>query len=245
MLLFKKDDSWLDVFIIPTCQSNFIVGDSCNSNHGNSCSMYHMNFNFFGIVFIPYCYKQHWCLLMLNVRSKLIYHFNPLPIGDKHGERLQIKGKQRAIEAFLRYLAKCREMSQTNGEGFDNLAFIEWKWNREIERPYNLPYQSDGYNCGPLVIYYMRLLSGMKTVENFEANQYRLELKKLLSTKYDSIDLTCIYCYNDDKNDVVYCNTCALWAHRTCLERGLINGVTQKNKGLGTNKACEICTSNL
>lgn len=55
MAIFKRNGAWQDVFTIPTSQTNFIVGDSCNLPYGENWDMYHVQFHFYGIVFVPYC----------------------------------------------------------------------------------------------------------------------------------------------------------------------------------------------
>lgn len=66
--------------------------------------MYKISMNFHGKVFIPYCYGNHWCLIMLKVDDHTIQHFDPL--GLDRGNR--------AITAFVSFLHDCDPAFKNN-----------------------------------------------------------------------------------------------------------------------------------
>lgn len=98
-MLVNCINNWKNVFFISTDQTNYILGYSYKTEKPNNWKMYNIDFLFSGLVFFPYCFKRHWCLLVLNIEDKTIMHLNPL--GDYSTE------SDRAISALLAYLKEC------------------------------------------------------------------------------------------------------------------------------------------
>jgi len=92
----------------------------------------------------------------------------------------------------------------------------------------NIPFQTDGYNCGVFVIYYVyTIISKSDFNPHFNLVEYRNYLKKYLLEKSEDITNMCLYCNtlsnrhrcDGDQSVVewVSCTRCCRWIAINCM----------------------------
>jgi Ulp1 protease family, C-terminal catalytic domain len=94
----------------------------------------------------------------------------------------------------------------------------------------NIPVQTDGYNCGVFIIYYMfTIISKLNFDPQFNPNEYRFYLKQYLLEKSENMFNVCLYC-NRSSNahrceegqnqvDWVSCTRCGRWIALNCIPK--------------------------
>lgn len=97
------------------------------------------------------------------------------------------------------------------------------------DRPYQP--QLDGWNCGLYVIYYMNCLGKGKRDEKtplfdlkFNADEYRLEMMRMLLKVSEPLDRHCQFCFRLDTSDTVFCNECRRYTHTLCVKGNFVGG---------------------
>ena len=228
-MMLNSISNWKNVSFVPTEQTNYILGYSSNCSKSKNWLMYNLNFVFTGLVFLPYCYNSHRCLLVLNVEERTIIHLDSMDIKDTTGDR--------AIEAFLRYLKEC-QLHKVN-----NLCYLNW--DRKY-LPIDRPIQTDGNNCGIFIMFYMNRLAKGKLLKTtvFNANVYRNTIAKNLIKYSKDVKKICLYCENqhgNHKNAYLTCKNCNRWAHLRCILRVLENNQQINEDTLITIHICRIC----
>ena len=145
------------------------MGDKYDEKKRRDFIGYNLNFKFYGKVFLPYCFNNHWCLFILNIRDESITHYDP------YGNILAANNNHEIETRFLEYLHRCKILDPN----MNNLLKINWKI---VKANPNVAHQSDIYNCGCYVIYYMDMnaKSSMNSKENFNPDCYRIEIAQFL-----------------------------------------------------------------
>lgn len=197
-----KHKTWRNAQFISSAQTNFMLGDMSNQDHAPEWHMYNLQWNFEGLVFLPYVYKSHWCLLVLDVKNGTITHYVPMQQGDT------IRGVH-AMTKFQKYLTDCERIRP------HLLCYLIWTITHETERR---PIQTDAYNCAIYVMHIMDCLGQQKPFDMlFDADAYRLELQNLLLEESQSMENNCLNCWNDKgKSPIATCISCQRWAHKKC-----------------------------
>ena len=105
---------------------------------------------------MPYYFELHWCLIILNLENQTILHLDSLNDIDP----------ETRINRFLGYLEECPNTFY--------LKNIKWKIGSVN---FNLPEQTDGYNCGSYIMFYMDVFSGYSIPTlNFNPDIFRFDL---------------------------------------------------------------------
>lgn len=218
--------AWKNIDVIPTSHTVFMVGDQWNGKHGEDWELYHLKHELKDIIYIPYCFDFHWCLIIMNNVEGTLLHLDPLFINPQ--KRHDYK------RAFQNFLDNC---SASN-----TFAKKYWRW---VDDNLNLVKQKDGYNCGPTVMYYMMEYAnaGCRSAStSFDPIAYRLEIAKLLLTWKNTSNDICLYCFNASKTryekGISKCQNCNRWAHKGCINRNNTKLVLTKEYPLGY---CEFC----
>jgi len=92
----------------------------------------------------------------------------------------------------------------------------------------NIPVQTDGYNCGVFVIYYVfTIISKSQFDPDFNPTEYRIYLKKYLLENSEDITNVCLYCNslsnrhrcegNQSVVEWVSCTRCCRWIAINCI----------------------------
>lgn len=201
-----------DIAVIPTSQSVFMVGDQWEGIHGKSWQMYNFKCDSAKQIFIPYCFGQHWCLIILDFLNGTATHLDPLHLEPESKQRHDYK------KAFRHYLS--------NSDETNVLKQKDWEW---VENEVKLYAQLDGHNCGPIVMYYMSVFANLNNYLNnqastlFNPNQFRFEIANLLLEWADVGDDICLHCFNLDKDHYnsgfSKCKTFDRWAHSYCMKK--------------------------
>ena len=77
-MIIKTIRVWKNVSFIPSSHTNYILGYSMEKEKPSTWIMYNLDFTFSNLVFLPYCFSNHWCLLILNLNNQTILHLDPL-----------------------------------------------------------------------------------------------------------------------------------------------------------------------
>ncbi|XP_030398541.1 uncharacterized protein LOC115639722 isoform X3 [Gopherus evgoodei] len=102
-------------------------------------------------------------------------------------------------------------------------------WNSKIMQH---PRQSDGHNCGPLILKFAETYLQHKDISTVETTQkantaFRRHIAILLMKESESVEDYCIYCNlidcEKDSEDctMVQCDSCKRWAHIPCITEGI------------------------
>ncbi|XP_050806885.1 uncharacterized protein LOC127049707 isoform X4 [Gopherus flavomarginatus] len=101
-------------------------------------------------------------------------------------------------------------------------------WNSKIVQH---PRQSDGHNCGPLILKFAETYLQHKDISTVETTQkantaFRRHIAILLMKESESVEDYCIYCNlidcekESEDCTMVQCDSCKRWAHRPCITEG-------------------------
>ncbi|KAM9173016.1 uncharacterized protein ACDP82_000209 isoform 1-T2 [Pangshura tecta] len=102
-------------------------------------------------------------------------------------------------------------------------------WNSKIVQH---PRQSDGHNCGPLILKFAEMYLQHKDISAIETTQeantaFGRHIAVLLMKESESVEDYCIYCnlINCEKESedctMVQCDSCKRWAHIPCTTEGI------------------------
>lgn len=208
MLMKIKLKEWKSVYFFPTSLTLNILGDNANFPKPEEFKGYRINFEFKnGKIFLPYCYNRHWCVIVLDVNSQTMMHYDPLDRTYPHPR----------VRVFLDYLKFCK----TSNFGKSNLFQINWKL---VNYPdYECFKQKDFYNCGSYVMGFMDA-NGKRELYNrnlaFNPDDLRNQLAVDLLKASDILQSTCIGCENT-KNLQFHstCQICKRPAHYACAKK--------------------------
>lgn len=155
------------------------IGYSGSTLKPKNWQMYNMNFEFFGLIFIPYCFGRHWRLLTLDVENKTIMHLDPICQDDATGDR--------AIKLFLNFLKECQTINVIN------LCEITWQ---RVYYTNDRPIQKDGYNCGSYIMCFMNRLAERKPLKDltFDPNTHRSIIAIDIILNSENVNSLCLYC---------------------------------------------------
>ena len=116
--------NWNNAIYIATYETLQMIGDNYNLEKGKNWCMYQINQDFQGIVLLPYVYKHHWMLIVLDVAKGSLKHIDPL---TSHSP-----DRDRAVKALKDYFNDCK----TNDRLTYNLCNSEWEIvDDDEERP--------------------------------------------------------------------------------------------------------------
>ncbi|XP_030432242.1 uncharacterized protein LOC115657972 isoform X5 [Gopherus evgoodei] len=101
-------------------------------------------------------------------------------------------------------------------------------WNSKIVQH---PRQSDGHNCGPLILKFVETYLQHKDISTVETTQkantaFRRHIAILLMKESESVEDYCIYCNlidcekESENCTMVQCDSCKRWAHIPCITEG-------------------------
>ena len=195
-----REKEWPNVSFIPSNTNIWILGNKRDEPISNDFFIYKIHYDFKDLVFIPYFYFQHCCVLILNCYTREIYHYDPM-----------IAASSAVVpNIFLKYLQKCSVKSR--------LTEIKWKINSE---PHEQPIQTDGRNCVIYVLKYMdfvvkRFQSSEEIEDEVCPDNERIHLAKFIVENSWSDEGVCIGCEKRNLNMHFTCKICSKEAHERC-----------------------------
>lgn len=209
MLTKKIQGQWRDVDFYPSALTLYILGDSRNTPHDNTFRGFKINMEFKNIVFLPYCFNNHWCLLVLNIPRATIIHLDPF--GNDNSRD--------CADIFLKYVENWKRLNPNNNS---NLTRIKW---RTAGATLSRPTQSDGYNCGNFVMYYMEALANntLSAGSEFNPDIYRVNIAETLLKYSSDMSQVCLGCTRNNRSFTHRCAKCNRPAHRTCADNHFTN----------------------
>lgn len=111
-MTIQLQKSWKNIDIIPGCQSVFMVGDQWNNEHGDELELYHSNFEFKDLIYVPYCYGQHWCLIIIDNVKETLTHLDPLYVHSRQSHDYKL-----AFDNFLNNCSASNVLKKKTGDG--------------------------------------------------------------------------------------------------------------------------------
>lgn len=145
-MMIGHNTTWQNTQFIPSAHTGFMLGDMSDKRPGPEWHMYNLQWDFEGLVFLPYARTGHWCLLVLDIEKGSITHYDPM----QHGNTA--RGVE-AMNKFQQYLTDCNTMHL--------LCRFIWEITYETERR---SIQTDRYNCGIYVMYFMDCFASIRTL---------------------------------------------------------------------------------
>ena len=183
--------------------SIWILGDKRNQILKDDFFIYRIEYNFKEIVFVPYFYQSHCCVLVLNCITQEISHYDPMQAASSYIES----------EIFLKYLQKCK--------GTNILSKIPWKINLES---HGLPIQTDGCNYVLYVIkfmdYYSKKVHGCDSYDESTPESMRPNLVRFIYQNSSPSGGTYLVCQKGRRiRKMLYkCEICGRRVHETCAD---------------------------
>uniref|UniRef100_A0ABD2WAK6 Phorbol-ester/DAG-type domain-containing protein n=1 Tax=Trichogramma kaykai TaxID=54128 RepID=A0ABD2WAK6_9HYME len=192
------ENEWQDTCFVPFNTSIWIVGDK-RSYKKKSSFIFRLDYNFKDIVLIPYIYRKHCCILIMNCLTQQMHHYDPM----------QSTPSDVVPNIFLNYLSKCNP---------NRLTEIEWQINREEHK---LSLQKDNFNCVIFVVkymdYYVKKMFGILDYDSLPANEYRRYLANFIVRNSWPLDDICLGCYNTKQILKYKCKSCGRQIHENCI----------------------------
>lgn len=230
--------NWEEAIFIPTITSAFLFQDDWKDGRGNDIFpsdnwfMLTADFPARGKVLIPLHRTNHWRLTVFDIDTKKIRLYDPQNV--KFAE-IQ-KKYERLMAHFGRYHNLCRSKNIINS--FTPYDFAAWtaEWHNAVssEDFYKRTYQKDSDSCGVFVLYLMNVIGGAEKLdENFDPDERRIQMAKMLLRESEDMRNICVFCFNDTKieTNLLRCNSCNRPVHIRCITH---------NDGMRETGKCEL-----
>lgn len=226
--LSLKGTSWLTNFVVEIC---LCLLDSKNQYQivpeYISSAIFNDNLNYDIILMESFSFLKndlimpllvggnHFCMVIIYRNKKEFHFIDPF-------ESTYVKTKQylNIFQRFIKYYNQ--QTSQKLEDDFNIIVDNHVK-------------QTDGYNCGPYIIYFFeRILKKQNLTNAYSMDDYRIDLQKLLLQKSDDMNDICLYCGRKALVENCYrCNFCLRYIHKRCL--------TLRAPSHLVNNMCELC----
>lgn len=197
----KSSKAWENVSFFPLICTISILGDLRNTSKDQNFFPFRLDIEFENLIFVPYTYKKHYCLIVMKRNSESICLYDPFG-----------RGNDNDLKIFLEYLENCKLYYPDTK---NNLSSIAWK----IIRPsYDRPIQTDGFSCGVYIAYYMDKLAEEKlsAIPVFNPDQYRNLMKDVLKKHSWPLGQLCMGCTREGVELSYHCNKCQRKVHKRC-----------------------------
>ena len=221
--------AWNNITFIPAYETLLLLGDGWNRKKNKNWTMFQIKSNFDGIVLLPYVYKNHWMLLVLDVTNQTIKHIDPMSRCSTY--------RDKAVQAFKKYLSDCK----TDGHLSNNLCNINWKILDDDEER---PMQKDQCNCGSYVMYFLDCIATGKPLRNpsFQPNQFRKLVARDLLTLSRPMREVCYLCCERSSGEEwsVQCEKCKHYVHIDCVRKTEKDNTDYRHES-NASYACQPC----
>ncbi|CAB0040745.1 unnamed protein product [Trichogramma brassicae] len=173
-------------------------------------------------VIIPYLYKCHWRLLVIEIAEKTYAFFDPYNCDDD---------VERALDALNYFLTKCKKDSPLQ-------VLYSTKRTRKVYE--NVPSQmvADGSSCGLYVLHYIKTIGNCKNFdEKFDPHSYRAAVARELLIKSEDMMNNCMHCMKLRKEEETMnqCKTCKRIWHDRCSPYSNADTDEEKAQERGTH----------
>lgn len=190
------------VFILSRLTSIMLID---NHDIGPDWFMFHLNCQLTGKIFLPYVHLAHWCLCVIDMDDHTFTHINPSFVEDNRME-------SRALQCFIAFSTYLNHPSQKSKFNLKN----NWRYKFYRSRR---PIQTDGYNCGIYILYYMDCIGrGIDFNLNFNPDEYRIYVSNLLLRESLNMKETCLFCFSIRDRHSIICYYCKRFSHTECLK---------------------------
>lgn len=200
-MIAKVVDWKKEVSFFPLICTSAILGDNRDVPKDENFFPYRLDLEFGNMMFVPYAYKGHYCLIVMERNKQTICLYDPMGGGNEND-----------LLIFLEYL-KTSKLLYPNTK--NNLSNIAWK----IVPPSNgMPIQTDGFNCGVYISYYMDKLPCKKlnAIPPFDPATYRNKMKEFLMKHSWPLEQLCMGCLRENVEMPYCCHQCQRKVHRDC-----------------------------
>lgn len=193
-----------NVTLIPPGHSQYIFQANAPMRN-KEWEMYNLPDNLKGKLLLPICLQNHWTLYVVDIDNGLLYHIDPYHDDQPISNRTKLIHKY-----FQKYLDDSRNIRP------NKLHTIKWKQIRFVTT--SRPFQTDAYNCGIFVMYFIDCIGrGESFDENFNPDAYRDVVSQLLINESEAMNEICAFCFRNANGETVTCTQCQRFAHRHCL----------------------------
>lgn len=202
---------WKNVDFFPLFFTIMILGEYRDVVRDNTFAGYEINMIFKNLVFVPYSFQKHYCVIVVDIARQEISHYDPF------GQSARFQD----VYLFLNYLKKCKEFYPS---AKNNLCNIEWN---VIEPFNNRPLQEDTWNCGTFIMFLMSSIAERSLDHNstFNPNIYRHIVKSFLMKKSSFLlEKICLNCAKTDIPLILQCISCGRWVHEKCIPIIFVDG---------------------
>ena len=108
------------------------------------------------------------------------------------------------------FARKCRKTSTTH-------KLFKWKWS-VIQFKKSRPYQTDEFDCGIFIIYFMHCLGNKIGMgKDFDPNLFRVNVARMLLEKSLNMRNIFLHCFSEEASYLVMCKYCRRYAHSKCI----------------------------
>ncbi|XP_030405247.1 sentrin-specific protease 1-like [Gopherus evgoodei] len=160
------------------------------------------------ILLLPYHTPGHWVLAIALMKKKELLIIDPLCD--------EIRYERTCLRNWRNFIKRLTSKSSSD-------------WNSKIMQH---PRQSDGHNCGPLILKFAETYLQHKDISTVETTQkantaFRRHIAILLMKESESVEDYCIYCNlidcekESEDCTMVQCDSCKRWAHIPCITEGI------------------------
>ncbi|XP_050816214.1 sentrin-specific protease 1-like isoform X2 [Gopherus flavomarginatus] len=160
------------------------------------------------ILLLPYHTPGHWVLAIALMKKKELLIIDPLCD--------EIRYERTCLRNWRNFIKRLTSKSSSD-------------WNSKIMQH---PRQSDGHNCGPLILKFAETYLQHKDISMVETTQkantaFRRHIAILLMKESESVEDYCIYCNlidcekESEDCTMVQCVSCKRWAHIPCITEGI------------------------
>lgn len=146
---------------------------------------------------------NHYCLVIIDIGKKSISFFDPL--GTDMNMTVLYKNK------FINFMQVYNKHNNSGKINCDNLQPLV----------YDHLIQTDGYNCGPLIIYFFDKIINKENPSAFcKIDNYRNNIKHLILENSTNMRPKCLFCSRETSatNHKIECIFCLRFIHYECLK---------------------------
>ncbi|KAJ8670956.1 hypothetical protein QAD02_002215 [Eretmocerus hayati] len=208
MWTIKAGGDWDGISFFTTDETNYILGHSGSADKNDDWAMYHITNRISGLIFLPFCDRQHWLLVVLDMDKGTFTFINP----QNHDFGQETK------QLFDEFISECLVFES---EGH-SLTGIDW---RHVQPPTSRSLQTDSYNCAMFVMFYMDRMAERLSLydEQFNPDNQRIHIASKIIAVSSSLDSTCLYCFETAPGSTIReCEKCNRWVHDECWENQIV-----------------------
>lgn len=198
-----------NIYYIDTISSSLILNDNMKVTNNSKFLPLVKSLDGIDIILLPYnVFESHWVLVVLQLKENKIYILNP-------GEMMP--PEEEIFKKIKKYF-----ITRDQQNKFEKLNARKWK----LDQIPSYPKQSDSYNCGVYVIYYIMTLSlypnindsfissrNKEVSDHFDPEAFRITIQNILLISSKNVFHVCLVCGLNTTQTYIECTICKRWIH--------------------------------